>query len=593
MRDRYFNISIIWFLLTIIICIGRTEEPFVGYWRTSFGHLSLVAQGKLVKGTYSDGKVQGRIHGRLSDDGKILAANWYEGNLEGKVILKIQNGGNSFIGKWGRNDELLNGQWIGVRESRNCITTTVRHKDFSGVWETNFGSMEIVQDSAGRLSGKFSGQVNNGTISGYLDSATGQFKFTWQDDKFAGTGYFQLLKGNNGLYGEWWYRSKKYGGSWYGVRKDNVLGAIEGDCENGKGTYVWTNGSRYEGEWENGLQNGIGKLYMPDGSLKYRGLWIKGQFRGKILEGEVRHGIGKIEIPGRYIYEGEFRNYVPQGKGKITYTNGTIYQGDVKNGLPEGNGQLTLAGNLGIYIGGFRDGVAEGRGTLIYRDSTTYEGYFRKGMRHGSGVLVVKDLFTYRGNWRNDLPNGRGTLRYANGDVYQGEFVDGKRHGQGQYVFADGKMIAANWENDVVAIENQPVVAEYANAILPSASIPELPEVFHRRVKQYLVYQTKQIGLKPTQQPILAGEIPNTDRELVVLLHIIEAPDSVLENDIRKMVGLQNLLGEKYEVKEVSNLVEGVEKVCQQHRIGLQPTRILILEKESWTMSRDGLTSLE
>jgi hypothetical protein len=592
MRDRYFNVSIVVVLITIFIGFGEAQEPFVGYWRTSFGHLSLVANGKEVKGTYSDGKVQGRVRGRLSDDGKILAASWYEGSLEGKVVLKIQDGGNSFIGKWGRDDELLNGSWIGVRESSNSITNAVRAEDFTGLWETNFGLMEIVQDSAGKLSGNFTGQVNNGTVSGYLDGATGQFKFNWQDEKFAGTGYFQMLKGKNGLYGEWWYRSKKYGGSWYGVRKESVLGAIEGDCDNGKGVYVWTNGSRYEGEWKNGLQNGVGKLYASDGSLKQSGLWVNGQFRGKILGGNVQNGIGKIETPERHIYEGEFQNYLPQGRGKITYANGNIYEGEIKNGLPNGNGELTLAGNLGTYTGGFRDGIAEGRGTLVYSDSTTYEGYFRKGVRHGSGVLMVKDLFTYRGNWRNDLPNGRGTLRYANGDVYQGEFADGKRHGQGQYVFADGRMIAAKWENDNIAAENQPIVAEYAAAIAPSVGIPELPEVFHRRAKRYLVYQTKEIGLKQSGQPLPTLNA-QADRELVVSLHIIEAPESVPEDEIRKVVGVQNLFGEQYVVKAVVNPVEGIERVCQQNRIGLKPTRILIVEKDSWLMNEDGLTSLE
>jgi hypothetical protein len=35
---------------------------------------------------------------------------------------------------------------------------------------------------------------------------------------------------------------------------------LQGDCANGKGTFVAANGRRYEGEFKNGLANGSGTL---------------------------------------------------------------------------------------------------------------------------------------------------------------------------------------------------------------------------------------------------------------------------------------------------------------------------------------------
>jgi hypothetical protein len=33
----------------------------------------------------------------------------------------------------------------------------------------------------------------------------------------------------------------------------------------GKGTYIWEDGRRYEGEYKNDIKHGPGKYYWPDG----------------------------------------------------------------------------------------------------------------------------------------------------------------------------------------------------------------------------------------------------------------------------------------------------------------------------------------
>jgi hypothetical protein len=52
---------------------------------------------------------------------------------------------------------------------------------------------------------------------------------------------------------------------------------IEGDCENGLGTYVFTDGSTYSGEWKDGFPEGSGTLKFIGGS-KYEGKWKAGSF---------------------------------------------------------------------------------------------------------------------------------------------------------------------------------------------------------------------------------------------------------------------------------------------------------------------------
>ena len=54
---------------------------------------------------------------------------------------------------------------------------------------------------------------------------------------------------------------------------------IEGDCNNGYGTFTWTDGAKYVGEFKDGLQHGQGTYITTDGA-KY-----VGEFKdGKLIE---------------------------------------------------------------------------------------------------------------------------------------------------------------------------------------------------------------------------------------------------------------------------------------------------------------------
>ena len=51
---------------------------------------------------------------------------------------------------------------------------------------------------------------------------------------------------------------------------------IEGDCNNGYGTYTWANGDKYVGEFKDGNYNGQGTLTYADGRVD-KGIWENGQ----------------------------------------------------------------------------------------------------------------------------------------------------------------------------------------------------------------------------------------------------------------------------------------------------------------------------
>ena len=72
---------------------------------------------------------------------------------------------------------------------------------------------------------------------------------------------------------------------------------IDGNCKNGKGTYLFSNGNKYEGEWKNYRCNGHGIF-----------TFAAGKFKGSK-------------------YVGEWENNKMNGFGTFTFANGDIYEG--------------------------------------------------------------------------------------------------------------------------------------------------------------------------------------------------------------------------------------------------------------------------
>ena len=51
---------------------------------------------------------------------------------------------------------------------------------------------------------------------------------------------------------------------------------IEGDCINGYGTYTWSDGDKYVGEYKDGKMHGQGTYTRTDGTIK-NGIWENGK----------------------------------------------------------------------------------------------------------------------------------------------------------------------------------------------------------------------------------------------------------------------------------------------------------------------------
>ena len=97
-------------------------------------------------------------------------------------------------------------------------------------------------------------------------------------------------------------------------------GCIQGDCNNGYGTFIDSFGNKYVGEFKNGIGHGQGTETLPDGD-KY-----VGEFKDDSL-----HGQGTYTFPNGDKYVGEFKDDKRHGQGTYTYADGTKEVGEFKN----------------------------------------------------------------------------------------------------------------------------------------------------------------------------------------------------------------------------------------------------------------------
>jgi hypothetical protein len=126
-------------------------------------------------------------------------------------------------------------------------------------------------------------------------------------------------------------------GSYHFANGDRYDGDFERNMRWGEiGTYLWTNGDMYTGQWVNDRKNGCGTFYWRNGD-KYIGEF----------ENDLRHGFG---------------TYIKVVNGSIqNCPNCTTYAGEWKNGLKHGTGRCyDFAGRL-IYEGPFENDKPTGK----------------------------------------------------------------------------------------------------------------------------------------------------------------------------------------------------------------------------------------
>lgn len=98
-----------------------------------------------------------------------------------------------------------------------------------------------------------------------------------------------------------------------------------------KGSFTYSSGEEYRGEWKEGRRHGTGQLTFADGSA-YVGHFENGLF----------HGCGVLSFADGSRYEGEFVQGKFSGVGVFTRYDNMTFEGEFKGGRVDGFGLLTF-----------------------------------------------------------------------------------------------------------------------------------------------------------------------------------------------------------------------------------------------------------
>ena len=167
------------------------------------------------------------------------------------------------------------------------------------------------------------------------------------------------------------------------------------------------------------------------------------------VEGDCLNGQGTKILSNGDKYVGQYKDGTRHGQGTYTFNSlGHKYVGQYKDGKMNGQGTYFLSDGSKWYEGQWKDGKMHGQGTKTEKGQK-YVGQLKDSKKHGQGTMIVNAGNKYVGQWKDDKIHGQGTLTYNNGDKYVGEFKDDKMHGQGTYFLSDGrKKYEGEWKDN-------------------------------------------------------------------------------------------------------------------------------------------------
>ena len=131
-----------------------------------------------------------------------------------------------------------------------------------------------------------------------------------------------------------------------------------------------------------------------------------------------------FHFAGGDFFEGNYENNLKNGYGKMTWSDGDVYEGNWKNGTQNGYGKYTWpSGN--VYEGNWKNDYKYSYGKFTWSDGDVYEGNWENNVINGYGKKTWLEGDVYEGNWENGNQNGYGKYTWPDGDVYEGNWENG------------------------------------------------------------------------------------------------------------------------------------------------------------------------
>ncbi|XP_047390345.1 radial spoke head 10 homolog B-like isoform X4 [Sciurus carolinensis] len=174
----------------------------------------------------------------------------------------------------------------------------------------------------------YEGEVVNGMRNGF-----GMFKCSTHPVSYVGHWCQGKRHGKGSIYynqeGTSWYE-----GDWvYNIKK-------------GWGIRCYKSGNIYEGQWEDNMRHGEGKMRWLTTNEEYTGSWERGVQNGFGTHTWFLKRIPNSQYPLRNEYIGEFVNGCRHGHGKFYYASGAVYEGDWVSNKKHGMVEFAVLRNI-------------------------------------------------------------------------------------------------------------------------------------------------------------------------------------------------------------------------------------------------------
>ena len=218
------------------------------------------------------------------------------------------------------------------------------------------------------------------------------------------------------------------------------VGEFKYNAFHGKGTYTFANGNKYVGEWKDGNKHGKGAYTFADGR-KYIGEWKNGLELKKATVVYSKDKSTSCEGDDFKKWNNCYGIYVWILPLEKAMTDSTIkYEESLEY-------QMNQEGSLWNAYGprGWKDFedyikrhkrfrfksekiLSKSLEPLIFipNEGDKYEGYWKDGMLHGNGTYTWAVGHKYVGGWKNGKMHGNGTYTLPNGEKYKGRWRDGE-----------------------------------------------------------------------------------------------------------------------------------------------------------------------
>jgi hypothetical protein len=171
---------------------------FPGRWLTTFGPMTLEAQGGKIAGSYRYANNEGHLEGVIAGD--TLDFSYSEPREQGVGRFRLLRPGK-FIGSYTVSGDDRPRRWEGER-------------GWDGIWDSDFGRMRLLHE-AGRIHGFYEG-AGASVIEGRLHGP--RFEFQYREGNASGEGWFELGADAHAFAGEWRQQGGAEWSPWRGAR---------------------------------------------------------------------------------------------------------------------------------------------------------------------------------------------------------------------------------------------------------------------------------------------------------------------------------------------------------------------------------------